>query len=486
VWQSLFPGRRDYLALAGLPVRSRQIFGARLASVAVFAAGLAVALTLPATLIRAFKYSGLGPQIVASGLDCLFVFFAIVAVQGVLLNALPTRLFVRVSVYMQGALFCGSVFAILQAWSIKDWGAAKIARLPDFAWAPPLWFTGLYERLRGDDSPFLAAMADRAFTGVAVAVGVSVLTYWLAYRRYRRLLLESPDRVAPPRFRWNPVLLLARDPRQRGLISFMAATMGRSRTHRMVWLAYAGFAVAIVLNSSLVSGAFLAHNRRPYFDAIQFLVLFWPLACSAILLPGFKHVMRIPAEVTANWTFRLHESHSRRAWMAAFERFALAYALGPLYALTLPLALFTLPWEIAVRMVILQVLLTLIVFESLFYGWQQLPFTCSYLPGQRSVVNIVSTYFVVLVIVVPMVSIIVAAASRFVPMFLVLGVLFLGAWLKSRRARLASAAETPLLYEETTAMPDLGIRGISSRTLSSDPPWPPPQPHPVTSFGPRH
>jgi hypothetical protein len=39
VWQSLFPSRRDYLALAGLPIRPRQIFGARFAAVCIFAAG---------------------------------------------------------------------------------------------------------------------------------------------------------------------------------------------------------------------------------------------------------------------------------------------------------------------------------------------------------------------------------------------------------------------------------------------------------------
>src|SRR5580700_9039759 len=39
-WQSLFPGRRDYLSLAGLPIRSRQIFLARFAAVMLFSAGV--------------------------------------------------------------------------------------------------------------------------------------------------------------------------------------------------------------------------------------------------------------------------------------------------------------------------------------------------------------------------------------------------------------------------------------------------------------
>ena len=486
VWQSLFPGRRDYLALAGLPVRARQIFGGRLAAVAIVAGGLTLALNLPPTVIRAVKYSGFQAQAVASGLECLFVFFAIVALQGVLLNALPVRVFVRCSVYAQGLLFAACVLAIFQAWSIKEWGPAKIARLPELGWLPPVWFTGLYEHLRGDDAPFPALMADRAATAVGVAIGVSVLTYWLAYRRFRRLLLEAPDRVAPPRFRWNPVGLLARDPRQRGLVAFMAATLGRSRSHRVIWFAYCGFALAMVLNSSLISGTFLVHNRRPYFEAVQFLVLFWPIACSAILLPGLKHVIRIPAELPANWIFRLNESNGRRLWMSAADRFILAYALGPLYACIVPVAVYCLGWEIALRMVALQVLFSLAVFEMLFYSWQQLPFACSYLPGRKSILNIVCGYFVVLVILAPLVSVMIAAASRVWFLFTIYCAIFLGGWLKVRSMRREGGSDAPLLYEDTLAMPDLGIREISPRTPFSDPPWPPQQHRPATSSGPPH
>ena len=50
-WQSLFPSARDYLALAGYPVRSRQIFAARFGTVLLFSAGLVVAMVLLPSLI---------------------------------------------------------------------------------------------------------------------------------------------------------------------------------------------------------------------------------------------------------------------------------------------------------------------------------------------------------------------------------------------------------------------------------------------------
>jgi hypothetical protein len=489
VWQSLFPSRRDYLALAGLPVRPHEIFGARLAAVALFAAGLTVAINILPTAVAPFEYAGrwqksasfwvnLNAQAVASGLECLFVFFTIVALQGVLLNVLPSRWFVRLSVYVQGGLFAVCVSAILRSWSIKDWTPAKVAQLPDLAWAPPVWFAGLHETLLGDRDPFLTAMAGRATTGLAVAMGLSVLTYWLAYRRYRRLLLEAPN-PAPPRFSWSPLHLLARDPRQRAIVTFMATTLARSRTHRLIWLAYIGFAVAIVFNSSVVNGAFLVHNRRPFLDAVQFLVLFWPLACSAILLPGIRHVVRIPAELPANWIFRLTESQCRTEWPRAVDRFLLLYALGPLYAFVVPVAIYAVGWEIALRMGTLQILTSLVIFECLFYSWQQLPFACSYLPGRKPLINVISGYVVVLGILVPMVSVIIAAAARVNFLFVVIGTGFLGVWLRLRSLR-REGGIAPLLYEDTSAaVPDLGIREIRARTLSSDPPSPPTLPHPA-------
>lgn len=496
VWQSLFPSRRDYLALAGLPVGARQIFGARLAAVGIFALGLTVALNLLPTLIAPFEYSGrwqknpspwvnLEAQAGASGVECLFVFFAVVALQGLLLNALPGRWFVRASVYVQGSLFALFAMGILRCWSIKDWGEVEIARLPSFAWAPPVWFAGLHEYLLGDRDPFLTAMAGRAALATAAAIGLSAITYWVAYRRFRRLILEAPDRVPRP-IRWRPVRLLARDPRQLALLEFCSAVLSRSRTHRLIWLAYAGFAAAIALNSSFLTGTLWVHNRRPSIDTLQFVVLFWPIVCSTILLPGIRHVLRMPAELPANWVFRLSESASRGHWTVAGDRFVLAYALGPLYLLAAPLAFYVLDWGVAARMLAMQLLISLTLYEALFYGWQQLPFACSYLPGKRSVVNILSSYLVVVGVLAPIVSIIVAAASRFVPMFVVFAVGLLIAWLKVRQGRRENAAQTPLLYADSAALvSDLGIREISSRMPSSSPIWPPPLPHPATSSGPH-
>lgn len=463
VWQSLFPGQRDYLALAGLPVRARQVFLGRFGAVLLFSTALVAVMNVLPSILAPIEFGGawqknpsylanFTAQAVASGLECFFIFFAIVALQGILLNALTGRAFARVSVYVQGTLIAALMFAALRSGSIQDWTPADIARLPEIGrWIPPVWFLGLHEWLLGDRDPFFAAMAGRAMLGAAAAVGLAALMYLVSYRRYRRLLVEAPAARTRSRMPWSLLDLLSREPRQQAVMQFMAKTLARSRSHRMVWLAYIGGAVALLLNSSIIDGALLARGRN-WHQALKFLVLFWPLACSAVLLPGFRHVLRIPAELRANWIFQLTESQGRAQWMRAVERFVIVYAIAPVYLLLAPAAIRVVGWPIALRMTVLQVLVTMLAFEILFYSWQQLPFTCSYVPGKRPLAGIVGGYILALGAAVPMLTYFIASGAQFPPLFVIMFLMFGAGWLKARQLRREGWGEAGLLYEDTGSM----------------------------------
>jgi len=473
-WQSLFPSGRDYLALASLPVRSRQIFTARFTSVLLFSTVIIAAMNVLPSLIAPAEFGGgwqidssyvlhATAQALSSGLACFFVFFAILSLQGVLLNVLPASLFARVSIWVQGALTGLFLLGGFYSWSMKDWKPETIAKLPQFgAWLPPVWFTGLHQTFVGESDPFFTAMAHRAQLAAAIALSLALATYLLSYRRYRKLLLESPVRLAAPRtWRWSLLRLLARSPRREAVMEFMAKTLARSRTHRLMWFVYLGAAVAVMLNSSLIDGAILMRHQR-WGKALQFLVLFWPLACSVVILSGFRHVLSIPADLGANWIFRLTESQGRAEWMSAVERFAMAYAVAPIYLVLFPVAGFVLGWPMAVRMTILQVLVSLCLFEGLFYSWQKLPFTCSYIPGKKPLVAIVGWYIAALCALVPMLSVMIAAASEIPFLFPVYLLNFGGLWIWLRKQRREGWGEARLLYEDLPAVvTDLGIKELT-------------------------
>ena len=71
----------------------------------------------------------------------------------------------------------------------------------------------------------------------------------------------------------------------------------------------------------------------------------------------------------------------------------------------------------------MQVLMSLILFDALFYGWQQLPFTCSYMPGKRPMIAIVAAYMGSLCAVVPVLSVWISAATDFPPLPVLFGLL---------------------------------------------------------------
>lgn len=347
-WNSLYPGKRDYLTLAGLPIRSRQIFIARFAAVILFTTAFVVVLNLFPSVVIPLQISGrwqqnpsllvnIVAQGFAAGLGCYFVFLGAMALQGVLLHVLRPKLFARFSASIQAAGIAVCFFAALFAWTIGDWDANAVDKLRQFGgWVPPVWFLGLHERILGDHDPFVVAMSRRALLAMAAALAITALAYILGNRRYRKLLVENPNDVPLPR-RFEGTLLrwIAGDPRREAIMQFMARTLARSRVHRTVLLAYVGAALGFVVNSLLLSrGA--SHLRQTWYEGIQFSVLFAPIALSAIILPGFRHVCCLPAELPANWMFQTTEFLGRRQWMSAFERFAIFCVIGPIYLVFTP------------------------------------------------------------------------------------------------------------------------------------------------------
>lgn len=94
-WQSLFPTRRDCLALAGLPVSARQMFLAKFGALTLLFAVFVLAMNLPWAIGYCITTAGhwqndpsawavIGANFGATGGICIFVFFSLLAVQGTL------------------------------------------------------------------------------------------------------------------------------------------------------------------------------------------------------------------------------------------------------------------------------------------------------------------------------------------------------------------------------------------------------------------
>src|ERR1019366_3707176 len=269
-WQSLFPSLRDYMALTGFPVSARQIFLAKFTALVLLFAAFVLSLTGPlagffGVCIRGpWQENPSGAVLGAATFAALaaagaFVFFTLLAVQGVLLNLVSGRWFMRVSLFVQAALFICTVGAL-----------PLFGRQPhSAAWWPPAWFVRLWEAIVTGH----ASAARPALLAIVLPPVVAILAYLLSYHRYRKLLLEAPPAHAGGHSGLGSRLLewWISNPREQAAFAFTWKTLVRSRIHRLILLAYAGLA-PVYLVSLPASIAILGWVRALAVTALGVLV----------------------------------------------------------------------------------------------------------------------------------------------------------------------------------------------------------------------
>ena len=395
-WQSLFPSMRDLLALASLPVSARQVFQAKFVSLLIFFTGFVVAIAGPLSLVFAAVSAGrwqadhsllanIGAVFAALAGACIFLFFTLLAIQGVLLNALPGPVFGRVTVVVQASLFVAVLGAAPLLWK----------QPAGVEWWPPHWFLNLWTFLAqgGAGAGRVAAMA------VAVPPLICVVAYLTSYHRYRRLLLESQRTTSGKQSGAGPALLekLFPEPREQAAFGFMWKSLMRSRLHRLILLSYAGAAVGWIVNASLDTDTPALRDQGMY----GFLAVTVPLAVSMMIAGALRYVFSWPVALEANWVFRIIERDGSTAWLGAMERFVIWLGMAPVFVLSVAGTAAVLGVARAAAATMLSFFTALIWFEVMFRDWRKLPFTCSYLPAKRPVLVTMMRYAFIVSLLVP-------------------------------------------------------------------------------------
>jgi hypothetical protein len=417
-WQSVFPGLRDYRALAALPLRSYQIFQAKLAALLIAATAAIFVLNLFPSVIFPMISGGrwalnpsfgvrVGVHTIVCAAGSYFFFFSFIALQGVLLVLLKRRLFERVSGVLQSALVPLMLVFIVLSFSIEPKVTATVLHPHFAAWLPPVWFLGLYQHMLGDRDPEMQVLAAKAVEALTVSILLSFLSYAVSYHRHRTVLIEGPS-VSPTKRRRDLHLLdwLFPDPCQQAVIQFMLKTLAGSNQLRMI--------------------------------------------------AGLRHVFSIPIELRANWIFRIAEAGSRREWLEAIDRLVLIVAVGVL--------LVPLPFEYkivgprAIAEIALFGTAAAVSYEVVFRSWEKLPFTCSQLPGKTPMWILVLRVYVFLSLLPLPCFILLSCLYSPVGFLIVLGPLIaIGRYLHASRREYRSEAR--LVYEESPepAVQELGL-----------------------------
>ena len=386
-WDVLFPDRRDFLILAPFPVRLRELFGAKFAALGVFILTLVCAVNFfPTVLLPLFSMAipKLGvsgmirltlTQIAATAGASLFAFFAVAALQGVLINVTTPTLFRRISPAVQ---MCGMSIMVIALFTfplymllLRPMTEAHTV----WPWLfPPVWFTGVYDLLMpGGDASF-ALFGIFGLKALAIAIGVFTLSWALGFQRHYRRVLESED-TSPRTPALSPIGRFIRWPEERAIFEFSGRILARSTKHRMFLATYLSVGVSFGLLTTLVVRAGKLDLSHEGLRSFPFLIVFF-------VISGLRASLQFPAELASNWLFRLTESSWAEVARSATRKRVLAGGLIPVLLLTLPFEIAIWGWAPGAMHFLFQLTSGALLIEALFWNFTRVPFTCSWFPGK--------------------------------------------------------------------------------------------------------
>jgi hypothetical protein len=419
VWDALALDSRDAEILGPLPVARGVILRAKVSALIMFSAVFAAALNVvPAMIHPVSAVSRLRPgmlqvatliaaHITSTTAAAAFGFVAVLALRELLQAILGPAGFRRISLVVRAALVVALVTTLLliPAMSFKVanlWllGAIKTNLLP------PMWFVGLHDMMSGHiwaqlprpDLPPSMAVSERAFEfmyqrhrpvlhQLGLAGGGTFLVVLLgsaaAYLWNNRRLPDPPISRTAERGPVGAIFdaiaqrLVARRPLVRAGFFFTMRVLARSVQNRHSIGIPLAVAIAVATVSLRVGGmgSSLDFSSVPIaLSAVQMLFV-------AALLIGFRHSVRVPADLRARWLFHLIRPVNHSVYMVGVKRAVVVKLVVPVLVALLPLHVLALGWETAIIHFAYGLLSALVLGEAFLLGYRRLPFASSYVPA---------------------------------------------------------------------------------------------------------
>ena len=417
-WDGLAVDARDASVLGAMPIRTRTIVGAKFGALVRFAAMFAGALNVascviaPALMvsklpIRAWQLPLLIlAQAATVAMAAAFGFFAVLALRGLLHAVLGRALFAKVSALVQATLLVAVACAFLllpvvvsrmnRVWLEPQSRAALMA--------PPLWFVGLQEmaighiiadlprrqmppRIREGEARATRLYAgartlfpDLALKALVKLTAVTVTAVLLFAWNNRRMVPPPPATATAGWIRRGigaAARVVIRQPVTQASFFFALQTLLRSAQHRLSLAASLAFGLTASVFAVAVGSATRASDSVPMTAGV---LAVQPVLLTALFI-GFRHAVRVPAELAANWAVQVAWAGDTRPHIAGAKvAGALLFVVGPVLAL-LPFyaVVFTLADALAIALCGLAA--GAVILETLFMSYRKMPFACGYLPG---------------------------------------------------------------------------------------------------------
>ena len=413
-WDALSLDQRDAAILDPLPVPPWIVRWAKLTAVAILGGVAAIVINVFPSIIFPWMLAFAVPAMSASQVFWLvgihfmlsvtaaaFGYLGLMAVRESLSAVLGPKLFTRWSPSLQATMIVvvGSLLLLLPP------AATRVGQRGFAGWyaqTPPMVFVAAYEvvtegflndlprvrlsplQQRRDRSnsafyeerrPLFAPIARRLnvmLGGTVVLLVVSTVISGLRAPVGGMLLTASARRRSRISERITNALIV-RHPSARAGFHFAIATLFRSKTHRLTLAGAAAVSVAVVL-------FVLTRIELEVGKLTAGILVVQPLMYGCLLV-GFRHLVRVPAELRATWGVRLAWRDHPRQFKDGVGRAGLMALALPSLAVSVPLVSLIGGLPAALIHAVLGLVGAAIFLEVIMLGYDKAPFTCSYVPG---------------------------------------------------------------------------------------------------------
>ncbi len=400
-WDATFPDRRDVMVLAPLPVAPRTILLAKVTASAALLGLVILALNVASGIVCPLRlatqhgsdwgfFQAFAAYWITMIAASLFLYCAVLTVQGLTALLLPRRVFLRVSALLQLAafvLFLGVYF--LQPSLTTSAAMAAPSNHWVLACSPSFWFFAFFNQWNGSLPPDLAWLALRAWIGLGVAVSGAAASLLLCYVRTMKKTVEEPD-LAPGAHGWHWAPRFGHSLRN-AIVFFSLRSVTRSKQHRVIFAFYLSlvFSLALYCLKAALSVA------PPRLMRMDFLV--YSCWMMALAVAGLRGVFSLPASLRANWVLRVTQLNPPKQYIAATRRSLLLLAVLPVWLCVALLSLCFRPLQQSAAHLAVLALVGFILADIALLGISKIPFACSYLPGKSNVQYVFWGFLIVFV-----------------------------------------------------------------------------------------
>ena len=312
-----------------------------------------------------------------------FIYCSVLGLQGLTAELLPRQLFLRVSSFLQMAVFCVLVSVYFLQPALVAPNLFDVHSTGSPGWSPSYWFLGLFQQLNG--SPALGSYAARAWSGLTIAIGTTASAYALSYFRSLRKIVAQPD-ILPGRHRQLRLPRLGNGV-ETAVVQFSIRTLLRSRQHRVILAFYLGigFGATVFLLKSPVAREISSLPVTDSWHQVTVPMLAASMILTSFWIVGVRAVFSLPLDLSANWIFQVLPLQAGSICVTAMRRSLWALALVPALGISSLVFLTLWPWQPAIEHLLLLASLGLAITELCLQGKQKIPFTCSWLPGKSNI-----------------------------------------------------------------------------------------------------